>query len=432
MLTVRTILRSLSTDAADSVDIVIVGAGVIGLAVARALATRRRQRHVSSDGSNVEILLLDRARTIGSGTSSRNSEVIHAGLYYPQSSLKARSCVAGRELLYDYCRDRNIAHLACGKLVVATNDAHVHTLHQLHQQAMRNGVTDTQILNAQEAARREPYLWSSLNMPILAALWSPSTGVIDSHGYMQQLQSEAEESGQCTIVLQTAVDGAIVDLNCRDRRRRIQILTGDNFWVSCAWVINCSGLWATQVARLFHGSCISRGVAVWQPPRQYFAKGTYFRLHESAQQSRPLASHLIYPVPDPNGGGLGVHLTMDCHQTQVKFGPDVEWVGVDVEDPDVIDLNPDPTRAEEFGESIRTYWPDLPDGALVPDYVGVRPKLFHPSLGSRAPFQDFVIAGPETHGLRGVIHLFGMESPGLTSSLALGDYIAAMVERGER
>jgi L-2-hydroxyglutarate oxidase LhgO len=429
----RTILRSLSTDAADSVDVVIVGAGVIGLAVARALATRRRRRHVS-DGSNVDILLLDRARTIGSGTSSRNSEVIHAGLYYAQSSLKAQTCVAGRELLYDYCRERNIAHLACGKLVVATSMAQVHTLHQLHQQAIRNGVSDTQILNARQAAQREPYLWSSPNMPILAALWSPSTGVIDSHGYMQQLQSEAEESGQCTIVLQTAVDGAIVDPTAhRDGRRRIQILTGDNFWVSCKWVVNCAGLWATQVARHFHGTaCTSSGMAVWRSPRQYFAKGTYFRLHESVHQNRPLTSHLIYPVPDPSGGGLGVHLTMDCHQMQVKFGPDVEWVCVDVEDPDAIDLNPDPTRAEAFCESIRTYWPDLPDGALVPDYVGVRPKLFHPSLGSRPPFQDFAIAGPETHGLPGVIHLFGMESPGLTSSLALGDYIANMVERGER
>lgn len=442
-------------------DIVIVGAGAIGLAVARALAKatntqppRGTTPHTSS------ILVLDKGSTIGSATSSRNSEVIHAGLYYDPSTLplKARTCVRGNQLLYDYCRQHNIPHNRCGKLVVATQPEHFATLYELQHQARSNGVLDTEILHdPRQIQQLEPNLMmmqrqspSSVSpSPILGALLSPSTGILDSHLFYQQLQVDAEKGGNCTFVLRTTVDDAVVEApssrsssrsisqtlhtnnnqeNCDNRRRNH--LSANGTWVSCRWVINCAGLWATPMAQLLHRHPTS---TTWQPPRQYFARGNYFRLQSSASSSvsSPLCSRLIYPVPDPRGG-LGIHLTLDCGQPgRIKFGPDIEWVDASVADPDAIDLKPNMDRMELFYESIRKYWPDLPDGALVPDYVGIRPKLSHPSLLSSStqtvPSQDFVIAGPETHGVPGVIHLFGIESPGLSSSMAIAEHVTRMV-----
>lgn len=395
-----------TTAAAAKVDTVIIGAGVIGLAVARALVVGR---------GHGEVLVLDRAGTVGSETSSRNSEVVHAGLYYPPHSLKAQLCVRGRHQLYDYCHVRHIAHQRCGKLIVATDPRHMATLSHLQKQAADNAVFDAEILTPDQVWAREP----SLTPNLLGALWSPSTGILDSHSFMQHLVADAEDGGNFTLALHTPVhDAAVID-------NRICICAGD-MWLSCARVINCAGLWAGQIASLFHN-----GAAQWQPPRQYYARGTYFRLQQQQQPQRPIFSHLIYPVPDPRGG-LGVHATLDL-QGLVRFGPDVEWLdAAAVDDPDGIDLAPDPARADAFYESIRSYWPDLRDGALSPDYVGVRPKLQHPALPSMsAPrsmsFQDFVIAGPETHGVPGLVHLFGMESPGLTSSMAIADYVATLV-----
>lgn len=416
---------SIASSAATKVETVIVGAGVIGLAVARALALANGGQGSSSSSSSRcssgEILLLDRAATIGSETSSRNSEVVHAGLYYPEPSFKAHFCVRGKQQLYDYCEARHISHLKCGKLVVATEPEQVETtLAQLQRQAVRNGVIDTEILTRSQVLHLEPALAHS---NLHGALWSPSTGILDSHSFLQHLLTDAVEQGdgRCcttTLALHTKVeDAAIVD-------GRIHVYAGD-MWLSCDRLVNCAGLWAGQIASLLHGKRNDiDDAASWKPPKQYFARGTYFRLQ---QQQQPRAfSHLIYPIPDSKGG-LGVHATMDL-QGQVKFGPDVEWL--DADDPDTIDMKPDASRAELFYQSIRTYWPDLKDGALVPDYTGVRPKLQHPSLfptGQSMPFQDFVVAGPETHGVAGLVHLFGIESPGLTSSMAIADYVAKLI-----
>jgi L-2-hydroxyglutarate oxidase LhgO len=400
--------------AAEKVETVIIGAGVIGLAVARALSAT-----AVAGGGGAEILLLDRAGTVGSETSSRNSEVIHAGLYYPSESLKAKLCVRGKQQLYDYCEARAIPFRQCGKLIVATQPEHVATLSNLQKQAESNGVMDTEIWSAQKLLAREPTL-SPTNLH--GALWSPSTGILDSHTFMINLLADAELDGSCTLALHTQVEDAVIQND-----RRIHLYAA-GMWLSCRRVINCAGLWAGNIASLIHTSRDgpSAKTTTSQPPKQYFARGTYFRLQ---QQHQPCSfSHLIYPVPDPRGG-LGVHATIDL-QGQVKFGPDVEWLDVTT-DPNGIDMKPDPARAESFYKSIRTYWPDLQDGALVPDYTGVRPKLQHPSLfpGQSLPFQDFMIVGPETHGVPGLIHLFGIESPGLTSSMAISDYVAKLASR---
>lgn len=400
--------------AATKVDTVIIGAGVIGLAVARALAAAAPDKQIP------EILLLDRAAAIGSETSSRNSEVIHAGLYYPTHSWKAQFCVRGKQQLYEYCESRSIPYRKCGKLILATQREHVDTLSKLHQQALSNGIRDTVILSTpQQVWEREPSLLSN-NNNLHGALWSPSTGIVHSHTFMLHLLTDAEHNGVTTLALHSKVE----DANIIQSNNRIH-LKAAGMWLSCRNVVNCAGLWAGQVASLLHPSSTS---TAWQPPTHYFARGTYFRL----QQQQPSCSftHLIYPVPDPSGG-LGVHLTMDL-QGQVKFGPDVEWLDASIHNPDDIDMNPDSSRTDSFYQSIRTYWPDLQDGALVPDYTGVRPKLQHPSLlpGKQSlPFQDFVTAGPETHGVPGLIHLFGIESPGLTSSMAIAEYICDKMSR---
>jgi L-2-hydroxyglutarate oxidase LhgO len=361
----------------ELVECVVVGAGVVGLAIARRLALAGR-----------EVVLVETANAIGTGTSSRNSEVIHAGIYYPQGSLMARSCVAGRRALYAYCRKKGIAHSACGKLIVACDEDEVQKLGVIAQRAALNGVHDLRQLTAAEAKAMEPALHCH------GALLSPSTGIIDSHGYMLALQGDFEAAGG-VIAFETPV---------LEVRAGFEITTGGP--APCELrskaFINAAGLEAPALARRI------AGLAPELVPREYFAKGSYFTIPGRAPFSR-----LIYPVPV--AGGLGVHLTLDL-AGQARFGPDVEWV-------DEINYRVDPGRATGFCAAIRRYWPDLPDAMLTPAYAGIRPKIVPPAVA----VQDFVIQGPDAHGLPGLVNLFGIESPGLTASLALADVVLEML-----
>jgi L-2-hydroxyglutarate oxidase LhgO len=364
---------------AEKVDAVVIGAGVVGLAVARALALAQR-----------DVVILEAEIVIGAGISSRNSEVIHAGIYYRKGSLKARLCVAGRKALYAYCEAHGVPHRRCGKLIVAANEQQLIRLGEILAAARGNGVDDIRLVSREEALALEPTLSCT------AALLSPSTGIVDSHGLMLSLLGEAEERGAAiayasrvmrgriesgALVIEVEADGAAMELAPR-------------------LLVNCAGLEAQRIA----GSI--SGLPQSSIPRLGYAKGNYFTLLGRAPFGR-----LIYPVPEP--GGLGVHLTLDLGG-QAKFGPDVEWI----EKPDYA---VDPARAERFYAAIRSYWPALPDGALSPGYAGVRPKLM--DAGADA---DFVIQGREAHGIDGLINLYGIESPGLTSALAIGDLVAGM------
>ena len=363
----------------DKVECVVVGAGVVGLAIARRLAEAGR-----------EVIVLEAADAIGTVTSSRNSEVIHAGIYYPAGSLMARLCVAGKQALYDYCRDRGIPHRNSGKLIVATRPEEIAKLASIKAHAEANGVADLKQLSGTEARALEPALACE------AALLSPSTGIVDSHSYMLALRGEAEAAGAAFAFLAPLERGRV---------------TADGFeldvggeapmTLACDMLINSAGLSATAIARMLDGMPLDL------IPPAYLAKGCYFSCNAKAPFSR-----LIYPVPEP--GGLGVHLTLDL-AGQARFGPDVEWV-------DHIDYTVDPARGERFYPAIRRYWPSLPDGALMPSYSGMRPKIVPPAVA----VQDFMIQGAQTHGVPGLINLFGIESPGLTSSLAIADYVAEM------
>ena len=381
-----------ASSAASKVEAVVIGAGVVGLAVARALSVAGRR----------EVLLIDRADRIGSETSSRNSEVVHAGLYYPRDSFKTKFCVRGRQLLYEFCESRGVEYRRCGKLVVATNPGQSKRLEALHKQAIDNGVSDVQLISADAVQNMEPD-----TKALGGALWSPSTGIVDSHAFMVSLLADAEENGS-TLALHSSVE----DSEIVEREQRINLLVA-GMWLDCKMVVNCAGLWADELARRIHSR------HSWHPPSQYFCKGNYFRL----QGQRAPFTHLIYPLPDDRGG-LGVHATIDV-AGQVKFGPDVQWLDPETT-PDSIDWTPDAGRADAFYSSIRQYWPDVRDGGLVPDYSGVRPKLHHPSQlkhNTPIPFYDFQIAGFSAHGVPGLVHLFGIESPGLTSAMALAEYI---------
>jgi L-2-hydroxyglutarate oxidase LhgO len=360
----------------EKVECVVIGAGVIGLAVARRLAQTGR-----------EVIVLEAAEGIGTVTSSRNSEVIHAGIYYRSGSLMAQMCVGGKQALYRYCHDQGIPHRNCGKLIVATTQKETEKLQSIKAHAEANGVADLQTLSGEEARALEPALHCE------AALLSPSTGIIDSHAYMLALRGNAEEAG-AFFAFHTPLIGA------RAREGRIEIDAGGETPMSleCRLLVNAAGLGATAVARSIDG------MPVEKIPPAYLAKGNYFSC-----SARAPFSHLIYPVPEP--GGLGVHLTLDM-AGQARFGPDVEWV-------DHIDYAVDPARAERFYPAIRRYWPALPNGALMPSYSGMRPKTVPPAVAT----QDFLIQGPADHGVDGLINLFGIESPGLTSSLAIADYV---------
>lgn len=398
--------------AAEKVGPVVIGAGVVGLAVARALTAKLTEQQQDP------VLILERNVHFGSETSARNSEVVHGGLYYPTSSLKARFCVQGRQKLYDFCDEHYVAYDKMGKLIVATAPAQRDsTLRQLHEQAAANGYTTTRLLTADDVRSLEP------SVHCFGALWSPETGIVDSHAFMTMLLGQAEEQG-ATLAVQSAVENANITLD-----GAVQLCVEET-WIESTCVVNCAGLWADRVARWMHDnkeSSSRSSSSPWSPPRQYFCRGNYFRLQ--GVSPAPF-SHLIYPVPDSRGG-LGVHATLDISR-QVKFGPDVEWLEADTTDPDHLSYVPNADRMASFYDSIRQYWPDLRDDALQPDYAGVRPKLSHPSqlaAGQQQPlpFQDFLIAGPKEHGIPGLVHLLGIESPGLTSSLAIADYVVDLV-----
>ncbi len=367
----------------ERVECVVIGAGVIGLAVARRLAR-----------AGIEVVILERAEMIGTETSSRNSEIVHAGIYYPTDSLKARTCVAGKHALYDYCEARGIAHRRCGKIIVATDAAQVDELAALKDRAAANGVGDLSWLTPAEVAEMEPEVYC------VAALHSPSTGIVDSHGLMLSFQGEAEERG-AMIAFHAPVaggrvegDGIVVEVGGESP----MALKTDR-------LVNAAGIWAPAVARAIDG------LDPETVPRDYLCKGNYYTLSGRAPFSRP-----VYPVPEK--AGLGVHVTVDL-AGQVRFGPDVEWV-------DSIDYDVDPARADAFYEAIRRYWPGLPDGAIQAGYSGIRPKLQAPG----EPAADFMVQGPSAHGIDGLVNLYGIESPGLTSSLALADLVAEIFSLG--
>jgi len=365
---------------ADKVDAVVIGAGVVGLAVARALAVSGR-----------ETIVLEAETTIGTGTSSRNSEVVHAGIYYPKDSLKARFCVKGRKALYSYCDSHGVAYRRCGKLIVATNETQLDDLSRIEAAARANGVEDIEQITPEVVLAMEPALSCA------GALISPSTGIVDSHGLMLALQGDAEAAGTY-IAFGSSVTGGRIGSGII-----IDVATnGQTMRLAPGLLINSAGLHAQQVAKSIVGLPPQT-----IPPLRY-AKGNYFVLSGRAPFTR-----LIYPVPEP--GGLGVHLTIDLAD-QAKFGPDVEWV-------DRIDYAVDPERGDRFYSEVRKYWPELPDGALVPGYAGIRPKL--PAADGHP---DFNIQGPETHGIDGLINLYGIESPGLTASLAIAEYIVTMLD----
>ncbi|MCK1745623.1 NAD(P)/FAD-dependent oxidoreductase [Bradyrhizobium sp. 139] len=363
----------------DKVDCVVVGAGVVGLAVARKLAQAGR-----------EVIVLEEAEAIGTVTSSRNSEVIHAGIYYRAGSWMARMCVSGKHALYRYCDERGIPHKNCGKLIIATSAKETEKLQSIKAHAEANGVLDMQLLTGETARALEPALACD------AALLSPSTGIIDSHAYMLSLRGEAEAAGAAfafhTPLIRAKAVGDVIEIEAGGEAPMT---------LQCSLLVNAAGLSATTVARHIDGMPIDR------IPSAYLAKGNYFSCNAKAPFSR-----LIYPVPEP--GGLGVHLTLDM-AGQARFGPDVEWI-------ETINYEVDPSRAERFYPAIRKYWPTLPDGALMPSYSGIRPKIVPPAVAT----QDFLMQGPRDHGVEGLINLFGIESPGLTSSLAIADHVAEL------
>jgi hypothetical protein len=363
----------------DKVDGVVIGAGVVGLAVARALIQ-------SAPADAREWLVLEAADAIGTGTSSRNSEVIHAGIYYPQGSLKAQLCVQGRDMLYAYASERGVAHQRCGKLIVATQASQLPALEHILQKAHANGVTDVVMLSAEQARAMEPALHC------VAALHSPSTGIVDSHALMLSLQGDFENGGGI-VALNSTVAGAVC------RHEGIVLRMSDGSELLAQTVVNATGLTAPWLASKFEG------LHKDHVPTAFFAKGNYFTLSGKSPFSR-----LIYPVPE--AAGLGVHLTLDLGG-QAKFGPDVQWVD------DPTDLRVSPAHEQDFYTEVRKYWPALADGALQAGYAGIRPKISGP-LEAAA---DFCIQGPAIHGVKGLVNLFGIESPGLTSSLAIGDAV---------
>jgi len=367
----------------ERVDCVVIGAGVVGLACARALALAGR-----------EVIVLEAAGAIGTETSSRNSEVIHAGIYYPPGSHKARLCVEGRQLLYPYCEQHGIGHRRCGKLIVATTSAQVASLHKIRAQAADNGVHDLRLLDEAEAKAMEPEL------NCVAALHSPSTGIIDSHGLMLAFQGDAEDHGAMLALHSPVTGGEITSTGIA-----VAVGGAGPMRIVANTVVNNAGLMAPRIAASL------KGFPLEKVPPEHFCKGNYYSL-----AGRSPFTHLIYPVPEV--AGLGVHLTLDL-AGQARFGPDVEWVTE-------IDYDVDLRRADGFYRAIRDYWPGLKDGQLAPGYAGIRPKLG----GPEAPASDFLIQGPAEHGVPGLVNLFGIESPGLTASLALAR--EAMQKTGAR
>ena len=361
----------------EQCDVLVIGAGVIGLAVAGAFAARGR-----------ETVIVEKETSIGSGVSSRNSEVIHAGIYYPEGSLKARLCVEGKERLYAYCDSRHVGYRRCGKLIVATDENQNGTLDTLIELAALNGVTDLVRLSSGEAKTIEPALFCT------GAVHSPSTGIINSHELMVSLLGDVEAAGGVI-----AYGTEVTAINNTEQTPTIAFDHEDEFSLRARLLVNCAGLDAVAIARL-------AGV---EAPQIFFAKGSYYTLHGRSPFSR-----LIYPVPEP--GGLGVHLTLDL-AGEARFGPDVEWI-------DERDFNVDALRARGFYEAVRKYWPALQDEALVPAYAGIRPKITGPGEASA----DFSISAPSDPDAPAMINLFGIESPGLTACLAIAEEVVRIAE----
>lgn len=363
----------------DTLDCVVIGAGVVGLACARAMAR-----------AGYDVIVLEAGYGIGMETSSRNSEVIHSGIYYPEGSLKASACVRGRKMLYDYCNSHHVPYSKMGKLIVATSEAEQAELSVLLQKGLVNGVDDLSLISRAEALSKEP------DLNCTGALWSPSTGIIDSHTLMLSFQGELEDCGGMVVFNTPLERGEIVDDG-------IILHTGgaEPFSIKARTVINAAGLHAQKTAESLSGFPAAH------IPARHMARGVYFSL-----AGKSPFSHLVYPAPEP--GGLGVHATLDL-AGQCRFGPDVEWVNE-------INYDVDPARGDIFYSRIRKYWPGLKDGALAPSYAGIRPKV----AGQGQPAGDFIIQGPKAHGSGPVINLFGIESPGLTSSMALAADVSAI------
>lgn len=379
--------RALSAQAANEVDVLVVGAGVVGLAAARAIA-----------GTGRDVLVVDAHPAVGMETSSRSSEVIHAGIYYPRGSLKAQLCVEGKERLYTFCKSRGVPHKRIGKLLVATQDAQLPKLQQLEQSAIANGVTDLSWVSVTKARELEPHVAAT------AALLSPSSGIVDSHALMQALHADIEEAGGTVALSTRVVGGAVQD----DGRFLLELQStaagaSEAFSVSARAFVNAAGLHATKLASSI------QGIPKQSIPELHLARGVYFTLSGPSPFSR-----LVYPLPED--GGLGIHATVDMGGA-CRFGPDVEWVSA-------VDYSVDPNRAACFEKLIRSYWPGLPKGALQPGYAGVRPKLSGPGQ----PGADFLLQGAEEHGVARLVNLYGIESPGLTASLAIADRVARMLQ----
>src|SRR5499427_4932380 len=357
-------------------QVMVIGAGVVGLAIAREAALRGH-----------DVIVVEAADAVGTGTSSRNSEVIHAGLYYPTGSKRAQHCHRSRRMLYAYCESHGIPHRKLGKLFIVTKDADIGKLEVIYKQALINGVENVTMLEAAEAKRMEP------NLSCVAAFHSAETGIIDSHRFMLALQGDIEDHGGAiafnTPIERIARDGA---------GWRVDFGGPEAGTLTLDAVVNSAGHGAQSLARA------TEGYPAGRVPRLVLAKGNYFGL-----TCRSPFSRLIYPAPVP--GGLGIHITIDL-AGRARFGPDVEWVNT-------MNFDVDPRRADAFYAAIRTYWPGLPDNSLVADYAGIRPKL----TGPGEPAADFMIEGPAEHGLPRLVQLFGIESPGLTSALSLAEEV---------
>ncbi|MCW5620710.1 MAG: NAD(P)/FAD-dependent oxidoreductase [Burkholderiales bacterium] len=365
----------------ERIDCVVIGAGVVGLAVARELALQGR-----------EVIVLEAEESIGNHTSSRNSEVIHAGIYYPNGSLKAQLCVAGKQLLYAFCREHGVAHDNCGKVLVAATEDEIPVVLGYIDKANANGVHDLHRISLDELRELEPAVQA------VAAVYSPSTGIIDSHAYMLALQGDLEQAGGAVVFLSPLHDGTVTDEGIV-----LRVGGSDPMELCCNVLVNCAGLVAPQLARSI------QGIPTATIPPQYFAKGHYYTM-----TGRSPFRRLVYPMA--GAGFLGVHVTVDLGG-QARFGPDIQWI-------DGIDYSFDDSRLPLFYEAIRRYYPALRDGALQPGYTGIRPKI----SGPKEPAADFLIQGPQAHGVRGLVNLYGIESPGLTASLAIGQHVRKLLQ----